>query len=353
MIRKNLEVWPLFVMAALGSALAVLAGLPMPYLLGSLAGSAVCVALIERVPGRIAPKPNKWFRFSFVAIIGVMIGASFNPDLLSVLPAFWLSVLAVVVFIVVAHFGGYQIMRRLGGFRPIDAFYAAMPGGLVESTILGEKAGADVTVLAIQHFIRIILVVTVVPLLFLVFTGELVGSAAGATFSIAAYHVDDVALIVVLAPIGMALGRLSRIPASHLMGPLFFSAGLHVSGLIDIAAPPWLLYLAQLVIGVGLGAQFSGISRRMLMRGLGTGAMAVSYMLVLSFGFAVGLSRLVPAEVEALFLAFAPGGVTEMNLIALSLHLSPVIVAVHHLVRIMATVVISSAVGRRLWAGLE
>ncbi|MEL7117004.1 MAG: AbrB family transcriptional regulator, partial [Pseudomonadota bacterium] len=43
-----------------------------------------------------------------------------------------------------------------------------------------------------------------------------------------------------------------------------------------------------------------------------------------------------------------PGGVTEMSLIALSLAASPVIVAVHHFIRIVCTVFITQAIKKRL-----
>ena len=39
-----------------------------------------------------------------------------------------------------------------------------------------------------------------------------------------------------------------------------------------------------------------------------------------------------------MFISFAAGGVTEMSLIALSLNLSPVIVALHHLIRIFLAI---------------
>ena len=350
MIKQLTESLPLFVAGAIGAALAALIGLPMPFMLGALAGSATAVAMIERQPQRRAGRPPAKLRIIFVAMIGVMIGAGFHPGLLAVLPAFWPSVLAVVPFIMLAHVGGYLIMHHLGGFRPVDALFASMPGGLIESSILGEKAGADVQVLAIQHFIRIILVVTLVPLLFWLFTGELVGSAAGASLARGGYDIWDVGLIVLLAPVGNWLGKTGRLPAAHLMGPLFFTAALQVSGLIDLTAPTWLLRVAQLVVGVGLGAQFSGLSRAALLRGLASGIGAVSFMLLLSFAFAAVLSRVVPGQIEAMFLSFAPGGVTEMNLIALSLNLSPVIVAVHHLVRILASIVVANAIGR--WKSL-
>ena len=46
------------------------------------------------------------------------------------------------------------------------------------------------------------------------------------------------------------------------------------------------------------------------------------------------------------FLSFAPGGVSEMGLIALSLGISPVMVAAHHMLRIFFTVFIAGIVTR-------
>jgi Putative ammonia monooxygenase len=46
-------------------------------------------------------------------------------------------------------------------------------------------------------------------------------------------------------------------------------------------------------------------------------------------------------------ISFAPGGVTEMSLIALSLSANPAVVTLHHLVRISLTVVLISALAKR------
>ncbi|MCG6904402.1 MAG: AbrB family transcriptional regulator [Rhodobacter sp.] len=338
----------LFAAGCAGTALAVPLGLPMPFMLGGIVGAGLAVLGIETRHGPRDLRLPTSFRMPFVALIGTMIGASFSPALMAVLPGFWLSALAVIPFIMAAHFGGYMVMRHLGGYRRVDALYAAMPGGLVEAVILGEKAGADPRVLAVQHFVRVILVVIAVPFLFWLSTGEVVGSAAGMTLSRGSYDIWDIAQIGAIALAGMTLGRVSRLPAGFLMGPLFLCALLQVAGVTAVIAPPWLLAVSQLVIGVGLGAQFSGLRRAVLVRGVITGIGAVGVMLAISFGFAIGLHQLVPADTATLFLSFSPGGVTEMNLIALSLNLSPVIVAVHHLIRIVMTVVLTGQLQRVL-----
>jgi len=55
----------------------------------------------------------------------------------------------------------------------------------------------------------------------------------------------------------------------------------------------------------------------------------------------------VPADFGAMFISFAAGGVAEMSLIALSLNFNPVVVALHHLVRILLTVTIGSFIFQR------
>lgn len=342
------RIWPLFPAGLAGGTLAYLVGLPMPFMLGGILGTAIAVLLLERRNGPRDLKPPKLLREIFVAIIGTMIGATFTPDLLRALPAFWPSALALLVFIGTAQIVGFVVMRRVGGYSPADALYASMPGGLIEAAILGEKAGADGKLIAVQHFIRIILVVFTVPMLFWIATGERVGSAAGQSLSPVAWHASDVWWVLGIAGLGLIIGKVVKLPASHMMGPMLLCAGLHVAGIVDLAPPQWLMHLAQYIVGVGLGAQFSGLTSGMLTRGLSVGITAVFAMLGVSFVFALALTPVVPAALPTMFLAFAPGGVTEMSLIALSLSLSPVIVSVHHLIRIVCTVFITQAVSQRL-----
>jgi len=285
---------------------------------------------------------------TFVALAGAMIGATFTPDLMALLPHVWITALAVLAFIPSAHALSFVVMRHVGGFSRRDAFFAAMPGGLVEASILGEKAGADPKALAIQHFIRVLLVVLLVPLLFLIVTGQTVGSAAGQGLSTTPADVRDVGWLLVIAPAGIALGRLLRLPAAHLMGPLMVAGALQSTSITDLAVPIWLLNTAQLVIGVGLGGQISGLTGGELWRGFRAGVASVAAMLCLTLSFALVFVSVAPTSLSVLFLSFAPGGVPEMSLIALSLDTSPIWVALHHMIRIVVTVLLTGALAPRL-----
>ena len=342
----SLRILLLFLSGIIGGYAAFLIGAPMPFMLGGLLGSALFIFFYEKDDRKFG-KLNPYVRMCFVAATGTMIGASFTPQLLELLPLYWVSGLALLPFMLIAHYGSYMIMRHLGGYPKVDAYFASLPGGLVEAVILGEKEGADVRVLTAQHFIRVISVVIIVPLLFLLLTGEVVGSAAGETFGIGTWAFQDIGMILAVAGIGLFLGRFFKIPAGHLMGPMLLSLVLSVTGVIAVDIPPWMLHAAQYGVGTALGSQFSGISRRMLQRGLTLGLISVAYMLVLAVCFAYLLTPFVPTNFTAMFISFAAGGLAEMSLIALSLNLSPVIVALHHLVRIFLTVWVGNLVYQR------
>jgi hypothetical protein len=248
--------------------------------------------------------------------------------------------------VLLAYGYGYAVLRGLGGYDRPTATYGALPGGLMEAMAMGERAGADMRLLTVQHFLRIIVVVVTVPLLFRVLGGESVGSSAGVTMENGPSAWSDLALIAALSLAGAVLGEMLRLPAGMLMGPLVLCALAQVTGLVDLHSPGWLLNVAQLAIGTGLGAQFAGIGGRTLLRGLGLGTICVAGMLAMAGLWALALDGLVRAGFDTVFVSFAPGGMTEMALIALSLEASPVMVTAHHLLRIVVAVLAVSVLDR-------
>lgn len=337
-----------FAFGLVGGTLAYFAGMPLPFLLGGILGCASFVLYYERDGARL-PQLSRWVRMVFMAIIGTMIGSRFSPELLALLPHFWLSGIAIIGFIFIAHGGNYFIFRKIGQYSKLDAYFAGLPGGIVDSIALAEQAGADVRIVTVQHFIRIILVVVTVPLLFLAISGNVVGSMAGETLTAENWDWQDVGVILIIAMIGLFGGRRLKLPVAHLMAPLMLALILSVSGVISLNIPPWVQHLAQYMIGISLGSQFSGISRSLLTRGLSMGFVSGLFMLGLAVSFALILPLFVPASFEVMFISFAAGGLAEMSLIALSLNFNPIVVALHHLVRIFFTIWIGNYLSKSVF----
>lgn len=328
-------------LGAVGGELAYYAHLPLPWMLGGLATTALMVL----VPIRLSflddyAFPTR-FRTVFVALIGVMIGTQVTPDLLALAPQLPWTIAGIALFVVLAQYGNMVIFQRLGGYDRVTAFYSGTPGGLMESIMMGESSGADLRRLTIQQFLRIIVLITFLPLGLSLWMGAPVGSASGLSLpgSDRSAGLVEIAFIIAAGVIGLYGGRKLRLPAPQLTGPMLLAALATLSGVVDLHLPYWLISVAQLVIGVSLGLRFKGVDGPLLRRSIWLSLVSVGFMVALGVGFSLALHAITGIEILHLMISFAPGGVAEMSIIALSLAANPALVSLHHIIRILLTVV--------------
>lgn len=97
------------------------------------------------------------------AVIGVMLGAGFKPDIVQHLLNWIPTLLGLVLFMAACALCCVTYFRRVAGFDPVTAFFAGMPGGLVEMVTVGEEKGGDARIIALIHSARILLVVMTLP----------------------------------------------------------------------------------------------------------------------------------------------------------------------------------------------
>ncbi len=324
-------------------------GLPLPMLLGSLLVIASAALLGFRPFGRVLALPMP-IRTAFIPVIGVSIGAAFTPDILEDLGRWWPTLLALVLYIPAAHAMAYAIAIRAGGIDKPTAYYGTMPGGFIESMTLGEEAGADAAMLAVLQFLRLILCIVFIPIGFSLATGHAVGSASGAVIG-GGSHVltaTDWLILFLSGLVGAVGARKLRLPAGIITGPILVSGAVHLLGWVEGAPPRLLIDITQLVVGTTLGARFAGRSPRILLTGFRLSAVNIALTLILALGFSLSMHGLVGERWEAVFLAFAPGGLAEMALIALSLEISVIYVTAHHVARIILAVTLAKAFAGRV-----
>ena len=71
---------------------------------------------------------------------------------------------------------------------------------------------------------------------------------------------------------------------------------------------------------------------------------ATALLLALTFVFACAVHALTGDPVEALLLAYSPGGLAEMSLVALSLEIEVAFVVCHHIARVFIVIAGASTV---------
>lgn len=318
-------------------------------------GQPVRHRLAAALRGRDFPSKYRFpfrVREGFVALIGTLIGARVEPEMLSRVSELWISLAAVTVFVILAHTWNYQLFRRLAGYDRVTSFYAGTPGGLIDSVELGQASGANVQLLTLQQYWRVILVIVLVPTGLSLLHGEALGSVAGVKLSDdAGSDLSGMPVLLVVAAAGLTLGRVLKLPAGPLVGSMGLSAVLSATGLVHLHSPNWVMAMAQVVIGVSIGARFIGITGKMVRMSILYAMVSVGGMLLIGMAIARLTAPLVGEGFEVMFISMAPGGAMEMGLVALSLSVNPAFVTFHHLYRIGIAVLDLTVVGPRLGFG--
>jgi uncharacterized protein len=328
---------------AAGLALGTLGGvvfhalaLPLPWMLGAL-----FVTMVSAVAGLPVAGPTR-LRQGVVAVIGVLLGSRFTPDVMGQVGDMALTLAILVVYLVAVALVVVPFYRYVGRQDWTTAYFAGMPGGLSEMIEFGEARGANVPAIVLAHSLRIVVTIALMAFLFRVVLGADVGARAVAHGP--ALGLADAAILIASAALGAVLGINLRLPAPTFLGPLILSAAVHLAGITESAPPTLLVNAAQVVLGTILGCRFVGIAPAMLARAglLSLGSTVLTLALAGVAGLAMG--RVAGIDLYQALLALAPGGLTEMGLIALAIHADVAFVALHHVARILVVLVLAPLV---------
>ena len=128
---------------------------------------------------------------------------------------------------------------------------------------------------------------------------------------------------------------LVRLPMPHLLGPLLMSSALHILGFVEIPRISEFVILAQIVIGASVGARLARVPFRQLAIYL-KDAVINSVIVLSTYGVtAYYLASLTGIDFIKMLLAFVPGGLYEVTLLALIFGFDIAFVAFHHTLRVM------------------
>ncbi len=318
--------------------------LPLPWMLGALV--ATLAAALARLPIH-APEA---IRPPVVAVIGVLLGSGFTPGLIAQAGEWVVSLAALAVYLGIAAAISVPFYRRVGGFDPVTAYFAGMPGGLAEMMSIGRAMGGDDRKIILAHAARIVVTVAAIAIWFRVIEGRTVGSNSGGTPLLQMAPLDMV-LLVGAGVIGALLGVRLRLPAPTLLGPMILSGVLHVTGLTTSAPPGGLVIAAQIALGTVMGCRFIGVAAGTVARAMLLSLGATLLMLGVALAFAAMLHGLVGQSTEQVLLAFAPGGLTEMSVVALAIGGDVAYVALHHVVRIVMVIAAAPVLARLVRRG--
>lgn len=338
-MRVSLRVVATLLLGAVGGYIFYRLRMPLAWMLGPM---MICiVASLLRAPLFV---PN-WLSTPMIAIVGVMLGSGFSPAMFHDGGRYLLTIGGLVLFMIVGGLITVVFLRRVAGYDLPTAYFSGMPGGLAEMILAGESKGGDGRRIALMHSSRVFIVVFCLPAIIALMGYDATASVTRPSFS----SLLDTTLaawlwLVACITAGVLLGRLVRLPAPMMVGPMLLSALVHGLGLTDFRAPAELVVIAQIVLGSSVGARFAGVRPAEVLRVIGYSAACNGLMLAVTVLFALAVGAASGMGILPILLAYSPGGLTEMSLMGLALNVETAFVVSHHIFRVLLVMLSASAV---------
>ncbi len=104
----------------------------------------------------------------------------------------------------------------------------------------------------------------------------------------------------------------------------------------------------MVTLGAVAGSRFANTSPKMLLGYLGAAFGSFAVAVAIASCFALIVVALLPLRIADVVVAFAPGAQDTMMVLALALHLDPVFVGAHHLVRFLIVTFSVAVAARRI-----
>ena len=333
-------------LAAAGGAALGLIGIPA----GWLSGSILAVAGAS-LAGRPMLIPTLLMRAIFV-LIGISLGAVVTPETLHGMATYPVSIAVLILAMALISIGGAGYLRLIHRWDNVDAYLAAAPGGMSQVLALGAELGGDLRAIAIVQSIRVVVIAVGLPagLSMLGLVGQAPPRVTGA-LSIGV--LDELAILVAASTIVAIIAYRIRFPGGLLFGAMLTSAVLHGSGLIHAVMPWWAANTAMVAMGAITGSRFANTPLRMLLNFVGAAFGSFAVAVTIAAAFAAVLISVLSLRAAEVMIAFAPGSVDAMMLLALALNLDPVYVGAHHLTRIFFVSLTMPLVARRTARSLK
>ena len=314
--------------ALVGVLIALWLHIPLPWMLGPL------ILLVSLSFSSYEMHFPNHFRPYIFALIGIYLGSSVN-EYNSVIEWTWLpsALLMVLLTIVSTLICGYYLVRY-AKYNNEEAVLAALPGLLAFIATHAADRNLAVEKIVVPQTVRVLIVVGLAPIVYHWLTGAHAHAINEWRWEGGTDWVGDlIAIILLTLPLALLFKR-KNVPNSSFIAGAVVSLATYSLGITTHALPNWLLQALLVLIGIMIGLRFKDTKLSSILLYGWHGLVSTFLLLLLTFIAAWTGAFFIDISPIALFLAFAPGGVHEMAIIAFAYAIEPVFVTFHHILRI-------------------
>ena len=268
-------------------------------------------------------------------VIGCLIAKMVPLTIMGDILGHWMLFSAGVLFVVAASSLLGWLMTRLKLLPGTTALWGTSPGAASIMTIMAESYGADIRLVAVMQYLRVVLVAAIAAVVAKLFGVSSSPAAAAPVWF------PPIAWLPFLETLALAVGgplvaRALRIPAGAFLVPMVAGIVLTHFDLMAIELPTWLLAACYALVGWNIGLRFT---RSLLIHALrALPLMVICTLLLIALCGLVAAMLVWGAGVDPLtaYLATSPGGSDSIAIIAASTDVDVSFVMAMQTVRMIA-----------------
>jgi len=278
------------------------------------------------------------------AVIGCLVARSFTPTLFYTIanhPLLFVSA-SLSALMVATSLG--MVLTRLRVLPGSTVLWGSFPGAATVMVVLSESYGADMRLVALMQYLRIVVVATTASLV-----ARLSGIQGGPGQHLAWFAPvvwPSFAVVVALVLVGGFVAPRLRVPAASLLVPMVLATVLQDIWHMRIELPQLLLAATYVIMGWTIGLRFTRDVFSKAFRALPLVLGSIAILVATCAGIGCAISRVSHLDMLTAYLATSPGGADSVAIIAAGTNADMSLVMAIQMGRFLAVLVLGPALAK-------
>lgn len=285
-------------------------GIPAPFLLAGVVAGAVCA--LGSATSLKLPVPARGFA---LGVVGMEAGSHVDSNVLSQVANEPVAVFGSAIATLLLTLAIGQLLRLSPHISGATATFASVAGGASGITAMAREFRADATTVVAIQYLRVLVVVSTVPVVAPLLGGVEASQATGGPVD---YPASLLFMVAVLG-VGMGLARLWNFTASKIIFPMLVAAALSVLDVFEGGEVLWpVSAIGFALIGLMVGLDLTRTTLRQVSKVLPLALGTLVLGLVACAGVGLLLARLTGISFYSAYLATTPGGLPAVMAFAVT-----------------------------------
>lgn len=342
----------LLVTAIVISLLLHVAHVLLPFMFGPIIASIIVIKVFK-----LEVKWPFWLSQIGLILLGVQIGSTFTSEVLHDIKNDWLIIVVITLLLLVLSLLIAFFFKKIARVNTETAILSVIPGALSQMLIMAEEnKKANILVVSLTQTSRVIFVVILVPLISYFFSSD----GGNETTSIKSPPLTEVLnlshIIILMCCIAIIYSLMAKInfPTKQLLAPIVVLVIWNLTTHHTFTLDNYILATAQVIYMIRIGLQIANLLSDLK----GRIAVAIIYqnvfLIIGSFIMVYIVHIFTNNNINELFLGGAPGGMSQIVLVAMATGADVAMISSFHIFRIFFILfVVAPVIGFFLRGGIS